>query len=61
MDKELYVLCSEYVQTMDLIYTLLKVDMENHTRLRLFRLSQERLTLLEKEMFDNLVENEFKK
>ena len=58
MDKTLYLLCKEYTRTYDLIHTLLELDLDNHERLVLFRLCQERLTLLEKDIFDNLIAKE---
>lgn len=58
MDKIIYQLCKDYVRTYDLLYTLIELNVDNHERLVLFRLCQERLTLLEKELFDTLVEQE---
>lgn len=61
MDRRLYLLCEEYTRKTELIYTLTEIDMENRERLRLFRLTQDRLELLEKELFDILVELDLKK
>lgn len=59
MDRRLYLLCEEYTKIFELVYTLIKLDLSNHERLTLFRLSQERLTLLENEMFDYFIEKDY--
>ena len=58
MDRTIYQLCTDYVKTYDLLSTLIQLNIGNHERLVMFRLCQERLTLLEKELFDTLVEQE---
>lgn len=60
MDRTLYQLCEEYTRIYELIYTLLEVDLKNSERLTLFRLSQERLLLLENEIFESLIEKDYK-
>ena len=55
MNKELVELCNEYVECYRVILCLLDVNGIESERLKLFRIMQERMGILEKELFELLV------
>lgn len=55
MNKELVELCSEYVECYKVVLCLLEVNGIESERLKLFRIMQDRMSILEKELFELLV------
>ena len=58
MNRKLYSLCLEYMNCYGILQTLISMDGIDHERLKIFRVTADRIHELEKEMETVIVEND---
>jgi hypothetical protein len=61
MNRELFLLCQQYVYCFGLIETLINTAGIEAERLKLFRLTQNRMRMLEQEMESCIIVNDLEK
>ena len=58
MNRQLYQLCIDYIRCYDILHALISIDGIDSERLKLFRLTQNRMKEIERDFETAIVEND---